>query len=67
MIVYLESMNTKNKKTTKQEIERLVKEYPTKSKDVFRMELERLVLIAQREQMIKDQEGVNDILSRRKK
>jgi len=60
-------MNTKNKKTTKQEIERLVKEYPTKSKDVFRMELERLVLIAQREQMIKDQEGVNDILSRRKK
>jgi len=67
VIVYLESMNTKNKKTTKQEIERLVKEYPTKSKDVFRMELERLVLIAQREQMIKDQEGVNDILSRRKK
>jgi len=45
----------KNKDTVKEVIERLVNKYPwDDSKDLFRVELERLALIAEREQMRKD-------------
>jgi len=42
----------KNKSTVKEEIERLVNKYPwDDSKDLFRAELERLVLLAKGDQL----------------
>ena len=46
-----------------QELEKLVNKYAfADSKDLFRIELERLVAIAEKEQMIKDQESTLKIL-----
>ena len=43
--------------TSKQEIERLVSEYPGSDKDLYRLKLKHLVLIAEREQLVSDYEG----------
>jgi len=44
--------------TTQQEIERLVNKYPWgDSKELFKTELEYLVALAEKEQMIRDQEA----------
>ena len=49
--------------TAKQEVERLVNKYPwNDSKELFRAELEYLVALAQKEQMIEDHESTIDIL-----
>lgn len=49
--------------TTQQEIERLVNKYPwNDSKDLFRAELEYLVALAEKEQMIRDQEATMKLL-----
>jgi hypothetical protein len=46
-----------------QEIERLVNKYPwNDSKDLFRAELEYLVALAEKEQMIEDQESTLEVL-----
>ena len=44
--------------TTQQEIERLINKYPWDgSKELFKAELEYLVALAEKEQMIEDQES----------
>ena len=55
-------------KQIKEEIERLVDKYPwPDSKELFRLELEVLVAMAEREQMIKDHEEFMGNLKERKK
>ena len=59
-------MKTKQMTQTEKEIERLVAKYPwTDSKDLFRMELEYLVLVAEREQMKADQESTTKVLKQK--
>ena len=48
--------------TLQDEIKTLVNKYPVENKEIFKIELERLVLLAEREQMIKDQDSTMEIL-----
>lgn len=53
--------------TVKQEIDRLVAQYPWRdSKELFRTELEYLVALAEREQMVKDHGRALEIINKGK-